>query len=150
MWVLKKAVKTAQRELKLGVQGSDVSFSPSVNVQLSDRDGNFSYSMAGSLFRYDYHYDNPGLELGYAPDGRQNLLRRTNGTGDGRPEGINLSPRLNWVLANGDNVTAQFFSMAARESPQFQPRRNRSRGVRPTTTPIRAARATTMPSAAAT
>lgn len=129
--VLKKAVKTAQRELKLGVQGSDVSFSPSVNLQLSDRDGNFSYSMAASLFRYDYHYDNPGLELGYAPDGRQNLLRRTNGTGDGRPEGINLSPRLNWVLAGGDNVTAQFFFNGGRSNHRNFSRAETEQGVRP-------------------
>ncbi|MNS65903.1 hypothetical protein D3C72_990940 [compost metagenome] len=87
--------------------------------------------MAGSLFRYDYHYDNPGLELGYAPDGRQNLLRRTNGTGDGRPEGINLSPRLNWVLANGDNVTAQFFFNGGRSNHRNFSRAETEQGVRP-------------------
>ncbi|PLY39734.1 outer membrane receptor protein [Janthinobacterium sp. ROICE36] len=129
--VLKKAVKTAQRELKLGVQGSDVSFSPSVNVQLSDRDGNFSYSLAGSLYRYDYHYDNPGLELGYAPDGRQNLLRRTSGTGDGRSEGINLSPRLNWSFPGGDNLTAQFFLNAGRSDNRSHQRTDTVLGLRP-------------------
>ncbi|MGK5077207.1 TonB-dependent receptor plug domain-containing protein [Janthinobacterium sp. HLX7-2] len=129
--VLKKAVKTAQHELKLGVQGSDVSFSPSVNLLLSDRVGNFSYSLAASMFRYDYHYDNPGLELGYAPDGRQNLLRRTNGTGDGRPEGINLSPRLNWVLPGGDNLTAQLFFNGGRSNHRSFSRVDTQQGLRP-------------------
>lgn len=129
--VLKKAVKTAQRELKLGVQRSRDSFSPSVNLQLSDRDGNFSYSMAGSLFRYDYHYDNPALELGFTPDGRQNMLRRTHGTGDGRPEGINLSPRLNWVLPGGDNLTAQFFFNGGRSNHRNFSRADTEQGARP-------------------
>ena len=129
--VLKKAVKTAQRELKLGLAGSRDSFSPTVNLQLSDRDGNFSYSMAGSLFRYDYHYDNPALELGYLPDGRQNLRRRTTGSGDGRPEGINLSPRLNWTLKSGDTVTAQFFVNAGRGEHRNISRAETELGARP-------------------
>ena len=129
--VLKKAVKTAQRELKLGLAGSRDSFSPTVNLQLSDRDGNFSYSMAGSLYRYDYHYDNPALELGYLPDGRQNLLRRTTGSGDGRPEGINLSPRLNWTLKSGDTVTAQFFVNIGRGEHRNASRAETDLGARP-------------------
>ena len=129
--VLKKAVKTAQRELKLGLAGSRDSFSPTVNLQLSDRDGNFSYSMAGSLYRYDYHYDNPALELGYLPDGRQNLLRRTTGSGDGRPEGINLSPRLNWTLKSGDTVTAQFFVNVGRGEHRNASRAETELGARP-------------------
>ena len=129
--VLKKAVRTAQRELKLGLAGSRDSFSPTVNLQLSDRDGNFSYSMAGSLYRYDYHYDNPALELGYLPDGRQNLLRRTVGSGDGRPEGINLSPRLNWTLKSGDTVTAQFFVNVGRGNHRNESRAETELGARP-------------------
>ena len=129
--VLKKAVKTAQRELKLGLAGSRDSFSPTLNLQLSDRDGNFSYSMAGSLYRYDYHYDNPALELGYLPDGRQNLLRRTTGSGDGRPEGINLSPRLNWTLKSGDTVTAQFFVNVGRGEHRNASRAETELGARP-------------------
>ena len=129
--VLKKAVKTAQRELKLGLAGSRDSFSPTLNLQLSDRDGNFSYSMAGSLYRYDYHYDNPALELGYLPDGRQNLRRRTTGSGDGRPEGINLSPRLNWTLKSGDTVTAQFFVNAGRGEHRNVSRAETELGARP-------------------
>ena len=129
--VLKKAVKTAQRELKLGLAGSRDSFSPTLNLQLSDRDGNFSYSMAGSLYRYDYHYDNPALELGYLPDGRQNLLRRTTGSGDGRPEGINLSPRLNWTLKSSDTVTAQFFVNVGRGEHRNASRAETGLGARP-------------------
>ncbi|MGK5023530.1 TonB-dependent receptor plug domain-containing protein [Janthinobacterium sp. RB2R34] len=129
--VLKKAVKTAQRELKLGLAGSRDSFSPTVNLQLSDRDGKFSYSMAGSLYRYDYHYDNPALDLGYLPDGRQNLLRRTTGSGDGRPEGINLSPRLNWTLKSGDTVTAQFFVNLGRGEHRNVSRAETELGARP-------------------
>eukprot|EP01133_Synstelium_polycarpum_P019798 gene19798-23711_t len=129
--VLKKAVKTAQREVKLGVQGSKVSFSPTLNVQLSDRDGNFSYSLAGALYRFDYHYDNPGMDLAYLPDGGQSLQRRVNGTGDGRSQGINLSPRLNWTLAGGDTLTAQFFLSAGRSENRSHSRSETELGMRP-------------------
>ena len=129
--VLKKAVKTAQREVKLGVQGSKVSFSPTLNVQLSDRDGNFSYSLAGALYRFDYHYDNPGMDLAYLPDGGQSLLRRVNGTGDGRSQGVNLSPRLNWTLAGGDTLTAQFFLSAGRSENRSHSRSETELGMRP-------------------
>ncbi|WP_226929317.1 TonB-dependent receptor plug domain-containing protein [Janthinobacterium aquaticum] len=129
--VLKKAVKTAQREVKLGVQRSKDSFSPTVNLQLSDRDGKFSYSLSGSLYRFDYHYDNPAQELAYAPDGRQVLQRRSMGTGDGRPEGINLAPRLNWVLAGGDTVTAQFFVNVGRGEHRSANRIETELGARP-------------------
>ena len=116
--VLKKAVKTAQRDVKLGAGGGRDAFSSNGNLQWSDKDGIFSYSLAASFYRYDYQYDNPAdkpaLDLGYLPDGRQNLLRRITGTGHGRSDGINLSPRLNWAYADGDSLTAQFFLNAGR------------------------------------
>src|SRR5471032_3562932 len=50
--VLKKAVKTAQRDVKLGVGGGRDAFSSNGNLQLSDKDGIFSYSLAASFYRY--------------------------------------------------------------------------------------------------
>ena len=133
--VLKKAVKTAQRDVKLGVGGGRDAFSSNANLQLSDKDGIFSYSLAASFYRYDYHYDNPAdkpaLDLGYLPDGQQNLLRHITGTGDGRSEGINLSPRLNWAFADGDNLTAQFFLNGGRSDNSSHSRTDTLLGTRP-------------------
>ncbi|MBB5366587.1 MULTISPECIES: TonB-dependent siderophore receptor [unclassified Janthinobacterium] len=129
--VLKKAVKTAQRDVKLGVGGGRDAFSSNGNLQLSDKDGIFSYSLAASFYRYDYHYENPALDLGYLPDGQQNLLRRSNGTGDGRSEGLNLSPRLNWAFPGGDNLTAQFFINGGRNESRSHSRTDTILGLRP-------------------
>ena len=133
--VLKKAVKTAQRDVKLSVGGGRDAFSSNGNLQLSDKAGIFSYALAASFYRYDYHYDNPAdnpaLDLGYLPDGRQNLLRHITGTGKGRSEGINLSPRLNWAFADGDNLTAQFFLNAGRSDNRSHSRTETLLGARP-------------------
>lgn len=133
--VLKKAVKTAQRDVKLSVGGGRDAFSSNGNLQLSDKAGIFSYALAASFYRYDYHYDNPAdnpaLDLGYLPDGRQNLLRHITGTGKGRSEGINLSPRLNWAFADGDNLTAQFFLNAGRSDNRSHGRTETLQGARP-------------------
>lgn len=133
--VLKKAVKTAQRDIKLGVGGARDAFSSNGNLQLSDKDGMFSYSLAASFYRYDYHYesahDKPSLDLGYLPDGQQNLLRRMTGTADGRSEGINLSPRLNWAFPGGDNLTVQFFLNGGRSDNRNHNRTETVLGTRP-------------------
>ena len=116
--VLKKAVKKAQRELKLGMGGGRDARSGNGSLQLSDKDGLFSWSLSASVFRYDYDFggtrDSPALDLGYLPDGQQNLLRRIAGDGGGRVEGINLAPRLSWNYPAGDSLTAQFFLNASR------------------------------------
>ncbi|MDN2676837.1 TonB-dependent receptor [Janthinobacterium sp. SUN033] len=129
--VLKKAVKTAQRDVKLGVGGGRDAFSSNGNLQLSDKDGIFSYSLAASFYRYDYHYANPARDLGYAPEGQQNLLRSSKGTGDGRSEGINMSPRLNWAFPGGDNLTAQFFLNVGRNESRTHSRTDTLMGLRP-------------------
>ena len=133
--VLKKAVKTAQREARLGAGGGRNASSRNGNLQLSDKDGNFSYSLAASVYRYDYRYRDaagqPALELGYLPDGRQDLLRQVYGNSDGRAEGVNLSPRLNWALAGGDSVSVQFFLNAGRNDNHSQSRSVTLLGARP-------------------
>ena len=133
--VLKKAVKTAQRDVKLGVGGGRDAFASNGNLQWSDKEGIFSYSLAASLYRYDYRYDvpfdKPALDLGYLPDGRQNLLRHITGTGNGRSDGINLSPRLNWAFVDGDNLTAQFFLNAGHGENRSHNRSETLLGLRP-------------------
>lgn len=133
--VLKKAVKTAQRELKLGAGGGRDAFSRNGSLQWSDKDGMLSYSLSASVYRYDYDYggahDSPALDLGYLPDGRQNLLRLISGDGRGRSEGINLAPRLNWNRLGGDSLTAQFFLNAGRSSSHSKYQTQTVLGARP-------------------
>jgi outer membrane receptor for ferrienterochelin and colicins len=107
--VLKKAIKAAQRELKLGYgYGKDI-LSPTANLQLSDRVGKFSYSLAAGFFQSRFNNEVPSEEFGYDLAGHPTLLRTTAGHEDGRFTGMNLSPRLNWNLEGGDTLTSQTF-----------------------------------------
>ncbi|MBB3118136.1 TonB-dependent receptor plug domain-containing protein [Pseudoduganella violacea] len=112
--VLKKAVKTAAREFKFS-QGKGEDFSsPWLNLTMSDRDGNFSYSLNGNMGRYNYHRQSPSDALDTAPDGTVTREVHGNQLDIGRSDSINLGPRLNWTLANGDTVTWQSFISANR------------------------------------
>lgn len=107
--VLKKSVKAAQREVKFGVGRSRESTNPSGNVVLSDKDGDFSYSvnMGGGRFEFDRNSftDEDLIDL----TGRPLMDRRMDVRDRGHWRGLELSPRLNWNLANGDTLTSQSF-----------------------------------------
>jgi outer membrane receptor protein involved in Fe transport len=107
--VLKKTVRTAQREFKFGVSRSKEVSNPNGNLILSDKDGNFSYSvnLGGGRYEFDRnsHTDEELLDLA----GRPLMDRRMLVHDRGHARGIELSPRLNWNLANGDTLTSQSF-----------------------------------------
>ena len=107
--VLKKAVKTAQRELKFGVSRSREATNPNGNVVLSDKDGNFSYSVNISGGRYEFdrgsYTDEELVDLA----GRPQMDRRMQVHDRGHARGMELAPRLNWNLENGDTLTSQSF-----------------------------------------
>jgi outer membrane receptor for ferrienterochelin and colicins len=107
--VLKKAVKTAQRELKFGVSRSKEATNPNGNLILSDKDGNFSYSINLGGGRYEFDRDSITDERLIDPAGTPLLDRRMLTYDRGHARGLELSPRLNWNLENGDTLTSQSF-----------------------------------------
>ncbi|GGY89127.1 TonB-dependent receptor plug domain-containing protein [Pseudoduganella plicata] len=107
--VLKKAVKSAQHVLKIGAGKSADAFNPSGSLQLSDKLGNMSYSMGANVWRYRYDRQSPTEDTRTDPAGRLVMLHRSRQHDWGSPEGLNLSPRVNWTLKNGDTVTWQGF-----------------------------------------
>jgi outer membrane receptor for ferrienterochelin and colicin len=107
--VLKKAVRTAQRDLKATAgRGSDFSQANGV-FTLSDKDGNFSYSSVLSMNRLNFHWLKLIDDNGTDAAGRAKLLRHAESNDVGRLENLSLAPRLNWTLANGDTLTSQNF-----------------------------------------
>jgi outer membrane receptor protein involved in Fe transport len=112
--VLKKAIKTAQRELKVGYGRGPGMRSPEANLQLSDRAGKLSYSLAANVFRSSFDQDAPSVEEGFDLAGNPTLLRTTAGHDVGRFTRMNLSPRLNWNFEGGDTLTSQTFVTVAR------------------------------------
>jgi len=107
--VLKKALKSAQREVKFSeAKGSKFS-SPSLSLQMSDKLAGASYSLGGNAWRYMFTRVNPSFDTGTDAAGQPNLDRATTWRDQGRADGMNLSPRINWTLDNGDTLTSQTF-----------------------------------------
>jgi len=107
--VLKKTVKLDQHVLKVsGAKGSKFS-SPSASLQLSDRDGAMSYSVGVNAWRYQYNRTTPSWETGTDAAGVANVGRSSTWADRGRSDGVNLAPRLNWTLDDGDTLTWQTF-----------------------------------------
>ncbi|WP_229418161.1 TonB-dependent siderophore receptor [Massilia sp. Root351] len=105
--VLKKAVRSAQRELKATAgRGNDFSQANGV-FTLSDKEGNFSYSSVLSMNRLNFHWLKLIDDNGADAAGRARLLRHAESNDVGRLENLSLAPRLNWTLANGDTLTSQ-------------------------------------------
>ena len=107
--VLKKALKSAQHELKFAGAKGNRSSSPSLSLQMSDKLGATSYSFGGNAWRFMYDRMTPTWEQGVDAAGTPNVDRALTWQDQGRGDGFNLSPRINWTLENGDTVTSQNF-----------------------------------------
>ena len=107
--VLKKALKAAQHEVKFSEGKGSKFSSPSVSLQMSDKDGRMSYSFGGNAWRYMYNRMTPSFDTGTDAAGISNLDRSGTSRDQGRSDGLNLSPRINWTLDGGDTLTSQSF-----------------------------------------
>ncbi len=107
--VLKKAIKTAQRELKLSLGGGADSVTPTVNLQMSDRRGKLSYSLTVNGVYQKFDRDTPSYEEDADVTGAVTALRDISLREKGSFTGINIGPRLNYTFDNGDTLTSQSF-----------------------------------------
>ncbi|MTV40652.1 TonB-dependent receptor plug domain-containing protein [Duganella radicis] len=108
--VLKKALKAAQRELKLSqAKGSKSSSSPSMSLQMSDKQDRTSYSFGANAWHFRYDRMTPTWETGADADGAPDYARASSWQDKGKGDGFNLSPRINWMLEGGDTLTSQTF-----------------------------------------
>jgi outer membrane receptor for ferrienterochelin and colicins len=107
--VLKKAIKTAQRELKLSIGGGRDTVTPTANLQLSDRKGKLSYSLSMNAVHSGFDRDTPSVETFTNRAGATTAVRSSSFHEKGSFDGINIGPRLNWTFENGDTLTSQSF-----------------------------------------
>jgi len=105
--VLKRTVRTAQREVRVGYGKSEEASNPAASVQLSDRAGKLSYTVGASTWRYHFDRPSPFEDIQLDPQGQLTQLRRSVQNDSGSPYGISLTPRLNWTLENGDTISWQ-------------------------------------------
>ncbi|MCA1856295.1 TonB-dependent receptor [Massilia oculi] len=117
--ILKRSVKNRMRELKLAMQGSSNGWGPNANLQLSDRDGGFSYSVSANAAQDRFEFESSGVERGTAPDGSVNMLRTMVLPQKGKFSFLNLSPRLNWTLGQDNTLTSQTFINLNRFNNRF-------------------------------
>ena len=108
--VLKKAVKAAQRELKVGYGHGAAQNSPTVNLQLADKLGKLSYSFAANGFQNRFTNDPETIETFVNTAGVVTGLRRNETPQDARISVVNLTPRLNYTFENGETLTSQTFA----------------------------------------
>jgi outer membrane receptor protein involved in Fe transport len=108
--ILKKQIKTAQREVKLNLGGAEHSLNKGVNLQLSDRAGQLSYSLAASAFHARFGNDASSDEEFFDAIGNRTGLRTGESTQRGDFTTFNLTPRLTWAFKNGDTLTSQTFA----------------------------------------
>ncbi len=129
--VLKKAVQTAQRELKMGVQTDGDKPMVIVNYQLSDKAGPWSYALGGNLAKGKY--DRPGIytEQSYDGAGKQILQRTTQTASEGNFNSLGMAPRINYSFANGDTLTTQNFINYNKSDGQNYEHTQTSLGVLP-------------------
>jgi outer membrane receptor for ferrienterochelin and colicins len=107
--VLKKAIQTAQRELKLGGQEENGKYGGNLSLQLADKLGRMSYSLSGNLNQGQYQRSAYNDELDLNAKGNTLLSRHTDEQNSGTFRGAGFAPRLNWNLENGDTITSQSF-----------------------------------------
>ncbi len=108
--VLKKAVKAAQRELKLGYGHGAAMNSPTASLQLSDKLGKLSYSFAMNVFQNRFTNEPETTETFVNPAGVLTGLRDSETPQDARISAVNLTPRINYSFENGDTLTSQTFA----------------------------------------
>jgi outer membrane receptor for ferrienterochelin and colicins len=112
--VLKKAVRSSQREFKLGARTGGGFHGPTANLQLSDKLGKMSYSIAASVMAEQFSRAVLSEENAFDAAGNVAQARDIAGAEDGRLKLFNLAPRLNWALDNGDTLSSQSFVNSAR------------------------------------
>jgi outer membrane receptor protein involved in Fe transport len=130
--VLKKTVQRAQRELKMGVAEERHRPSLYLNGQLSDRDGAFSYTLAGALSREKHDRPELAETIGSDAQRNQNLARITALGSTDQLDTISLVPRLNWTLANGDTLSSESLIQYREVEANFRERTTTVLGAPPT------------------
>jgi outer membrane receptor protein involved in Fe transport len=105
--ILKKAIQTAQREIKLGINEENGQYFTNANLQLSDKVGRMSYAISGNA--HTGNFDRPSINEDSGVNSQGEFKRRIVTSSVGRFTNAGISPRVNWNLQNGDIITSQSF-----------------------------------------
>lgn len=131
--ILRKAIQTGQREVKFGFNEENHKVGFGANLQLSDRKGPISYSVNGGLISSQFERL-PVIvtETAFDSTGKQTLLTTTPTNSTGKFQAINLAPRINLSLGNGETITSQSFVNVNRFDGNNKSRTTTAFGTPPT------------------
>ncbi len=107
--ILRHVAKKGERQLKLGMLQSSQFKGPNAALQLSERGEGFAWSLAGDATAERYDRAWSIFEETIAPGGAVDVARLTSAPERGRMRRMNLTPRLEWTLADGDTITFENF-----------------------------------------
>ncbi|RSZ57058.1 TonB-dependent receptor [Massilia atriviolacea] len=105
--ILKKGGARRQRDVKLGAGLLPGRGEPSASLQWGERAGALAYSLAAELARTGNDNDSLTLETQAAADGTPLARRALRESAAFRTTRLNLTPRLNWTLAQGGSLAWQ-------------------------------------------
>lgn len=112
--ILKKAVARGQRSVSASLARQGGASTPALSAQMSDQDGDFSYSLATTVTRKQHRKPFTDWQQQRTAEGDTTLLRHTPQTETGRTDALTLTPRLNWKLDGGDTLSWQSFAYLRR------------------------------------
>ncbi|KFI05857.1 hypothetical protein JN27_19235 [Massilia sp. BSC265] len=102
--VLRKKSNQRQREAKLGYLLSSDFRGPTFSTQVGDRGDKSSWALSASGNHDSFEREWGGFEENTRPDGVVDMVRTVHAPEKGHMNRLNLSPRLNWTLDNGDTL----------------------------------------------
>jgi outer membrane receptor protein involved in Fe transport len=109
-----KTAKAGQRSFSASVARQAGHNTPAASAQLSDQDGDYSYSLSATVTRKLTARPFIDTEEQRDADALVTLLRRTPQQESLRTDALTLTPRLNWRLAGGDTLSWQSFAYLRR------------------------------------
>lgn len=108
--VTKKLVRKQQKEMKYALSEEAGLLSSHLHLQRADRNGPFSYNVTlavnHSQASYPSQYQILQLDAAQQPIALSDNQQRNHS----RYQGLHLNPRLQWKLANGDQISWQSFA----------------------------------------
>ena len=129
--VLRKAARKREREAKLGYLYARDSRGPNFSLEVGDKGERSSYSVSASGSHEPFDREILGFEENTRPGGVVDMRRTTIVPERGRTSEINLSPRFDWTLANGDAVSWENVANARRFRNRARPQVTTTLGAAP-------------------
>ena len=129
--VLRRAISTRQREVKLGFGNENGKTSVNATGQVSDKDGALSYTLPLNVNSFRFQGRQRAGQLGTDVAGTPNLNYVTDQFNRGNGANLGFSPRLNWSFAKDHTLATETFVQFNRFSGNFDERSTSFLGAPP-------------------